>query len=190
MTAAEGPVADAAPVHTILHESPRVALRRLVADDKVEFVELVRLSAGFLHPWVHLPSTSDKFDKYLQRFDGQQAECTVVCARKSGAIVGTISLNDIVRGFYQRAGVGYNAFLPSTRQGYMSEGFRLLFRFAFNDLGLHRLEADIQPGNEASLKFAGRIGFRREGFSPNFAYIDGSWRDHERWAIDSEMITL
>jgi ribosomal-protein-alanine N-acetyltransferase len=72
----------------------------------------------------------------------------------------------------------------------MREGFELIFRFAFGYLGLHRLEADIQPGNEPSLRFARRAGFRREGYSPRFARIDGVWRDHERWAINNDMIGL
>ena len=70
----------------------------------------------------------------------------------------------------------------------MSEGFELVFRFVFGDLSLHRLEADIQPANEASLRLARRVGFRREGYSPKFILIDGSWKDHERWAINSDMI--
>jgi [ribosomal protein S5]-alanine N-acetyltransferase len=173
----------------ILYETTRVALRRLASEDREEFVELVKASADFLNPWVYLPSTSAKFDEYIQRFDGKAAECTLICDRASGAIAGCVSISDIIRGPYQRATVGYNAFAPSARRGYMSEGLGLVFRFAFDDLALHRLEADIQPGNEASLRLAQRVGFRREGYSPGFVRIGGEWKDHERWAINSDMIT-
>jgi len=175
---------------TILHESTRVMLRRLIADDQAEFVELVNESADLLLPWVHLPGSAAKFEEYLNQFDGETRECTLVCDRKTGAIAGTFSLKNITRSPYQRATVGYNAFAFSAGQGYMSEGFELVFRLAFGDLGLHRLEADIQPGNELSLRLASKVGFRREGYSPEFLYVDGSWKDHERWAITSDMVSM
>lgn len=167
-----------------------MALRRLTADDSDEFTELVKVSIDFLCPWVRVPATADKFSEFLKRFDGESAESLVICARETGAITGSININGIVRGPYQRATVGYYSFLPAARQGYMSEGFSLLFRFAFQDLGLHRLEADIQPGNIPSSKLAAKVGFRKEGYSPGYVCIDGEWMDHERWAITSEMVKL
>jgi [ribosomal protein S5]-alanine N-acetyltransferase len=171
----------------ILYETSRVTLRRLAAEDRQEFLELVKVSTEFLHPWVYLPASEAKFDEYLQHFDGRVGECTLICVRDSSVIAGCVTISDIIRGAYQRATVGYNAFAPSARQGYMSEGFSLVFRFAFGDLGLHRLEADIQPENKPSLRFARKIGFQREGYSRGFVCIGGSWKDHERWAIISDM---
>jgi ribosomal-protein-alanine N-acetyltransferase len=70
----------------------------------------------------------------------------------------------------------------------MTEGVRLAVRHGFEQLGLHRLEADIQPENAASLRLARRAGLRREGFSPGLIKIAGQWRDHERWAIVSDRV--
>ena len=103
-------------------------------------------SADFLSPWVRLPATLEKFDEYIRRFDGKTAECFLVCNRSSGRIMGAIDITQIMRGPHQRATVGYYVFIPWAGKGYMSEGFLLFLRFAFMDLGLHRLEADIQPG--------------------------------------------
>ena len=68
-------------------------------------------------------------------------------------------------------------------QGYMREGIELVLREAFLNLRLHRIEANIQPGNHASIALARGAGFSREGFSPRYLKIGGRWRDHERWAI-------
>jgi [ribosomal protein S5]-alanine N-acetyltransferase len=160
----------------------------MTREDQDEFIELAKASADFHHPWITIPETPADFTDYLKRYEGNQAEITLICVRDSGAIAGFVTIDDMIRGPYQRATVGYGVFVPSRGRGYMSEGFGLLFNFAFGDLRLHRLEADIQPGNKASIRFAKGVGFRYEGFSPGFVCIDGSWRDHERWAINSEMV--
>ena len=59
-------------------------------------------------------------------------------------------------------------------------------QIAFRSLGLHRLEANIQPGNAPSIALARRCGFACEGFSPRYLKVGGRWCDHERWAIRSE----
>jgi [ribosomal protein S5]-alanine N-acetyltransferase len=73
-------------------------------------------------------------------------------------------------------------------QGYMTEAMRLVLAQAFGPLKLHRLEANIQPGNLASRALAARVGFELEGFSPKYLKVGGVWRDHERWAARAETL--
>ena len=89
-------------------------------------------------------------------------------------------------GNFQSAYLGFYTGAPFMGKGYMSEGLRLVLRHAFSRLGLHRLEANIQPANRASIRLVRRAGFRREGFSPRYLKVFGRWRDHERWAIIAE----
>jgi len=63
---------------------------------------------------------------------------------------------------------------------------QLMLRHAFRGLKLHRVEANIQPGNVASLALVKRAGFTHEGFSRRYLKVCGHWRDHERWAILAE----
>ena len=106
-----------------------------------------------------------------------------MCLIETGELTGVINLNEIVRGLFQSAYLGYYAFTPFAGEGYMTEGLTLVLDQAFGPLGLNRLEANIQPRNKSSSRLVSRLGFRLEGFSPRYLKIGGRWRDHERWAV-------
>ena len=92
----------------------------------------------------------------------------------------------ITRGSLQSAYLGYAVGSPFAHQGFMRDGIELVLREAFLTLRLHRIEANIQPGNNASIALARGAGFSCEGSSPRYLKIGGRWRDHERWAILAE----
>jgi len=171
-------------------QKTRVTLRLLTAADQGEFVGLAAASTGLHHPWMSLPTTPAEFRAYLTRFDHVTAEGLLVCLRETGGIAGVVNINSIIRGRFQNGSLAYAAFAPTAGQGYLSEGLGLVLRYAFERLRLHRLEAQIQPGNHASVRLVQRLGFRKEGYSPALLFIDGAWRDHERWAITSDMIDI
>lgn len=170
-----------------LTTGPRVGVRTLERADSEEFLALVHASKDLHHPWIAPPATAEDFEAYVARFDAPEREGFVVCERAGGRIVGGVNINNIVHGAFRCGALGYTAFAPFAGQGFMTEGLALVVRHAFGPLGLHRLEANIQPGNEASRRLVQRLGFRLEGLSPDFLFIDGAWRDHERWAITAEM---
>jgi ribosomal-protein-alanine N-acetyltransferase len=99
---------------------------------------------------------------------------------ESGELAGAININEIVRGSFRSGYLGYYAFVPHNRRGYMTTGLRTVVSRAFQKLRLHRLEANIQPDNEASRRLVKRLAFKLEGFSPRYLKVAGRWRDHER----------
>jgi [ribosomal protein S5]-alanine N-acetyltransferase len=165
----------------------RVSLRPPGPDDQDEFIAQARASVKLHHPWYSMPTTREDFQAYLAKLSQPATEGFLVSLRDSGALAGIVTIDSIIRGRFQSASVSYAAFAAAAGRGYMSEGLALVLRHAFCELRLHRLEANIQPANQASLRLVGRLGFRQEGYAPAMLFIDGAWRDHERWAITREM---
>ncbi|HEX4109386.1 MAG TPA: GNAT family protein [Solirubrobacteraceae bacterium] len=164
----------------------RVTLRAPSPADRDEFLALMRESRTMHLPWAVPPTTDADYDALLERASRADTEAHLICRSPDGVIVGFANLNHIVRGGLQSAYLGYAVGAPHAAQGYMTEGLELVLARAFDELGLHRVEANIQPGNGRSLALAERCGFRREGYSPRYLRINGAWRDHERWALLAE----
>ncbi|MBO0914683.1 GNAT family N-acetyltransferase [Streptomyces laculatispora] len=179
---------------TYLAEGPRTAIRPFTLADADEFTARARQSRELHRPWLFPPADPDMYAAYAAVLIEDPTKAGfLVCERHGGevaadgAIAGFININNIVIGSFCCGALGYGAFAHAAGRGLMAEGLGLVLRHAFGPLGLHRLEANIQPGNEASLALVRRAGFRLEGFSPDFLFIDGAWRDHERWAITADM---
>jgi ribosomal-protein-alanine N-acetyltransferase len=161
----------------------RVFLRPPAASDRKEFVSLMRASRSFHKPWASAPTDDDRFVAYLADAQRPDFEAMLVCRSEDLAILGFFNLSQIVRRSLQSAYLGYAIGKPFAGHGYMRDGIQLVLHRAFTELRLHRIEANIQPGNHASIALARGAGFSREGFSPRYLKIAGRWRDHERWAI-------
>ncbi|GAA2505147.1 GNAT family protein [Actinocorallia cavernae] len=171
-----------------LAEGPRVGIRHFTLQDGPEFTARARESKDLHRPWLFPPDTEDAYAEYAGRLiDDPTKAGFLVCERESGDIAGFININNIVRGGFRCGALGYGAFAHAAGRGLMREGLDLVIGHAFGPLGLHRLEINAQPENLASAALARGAGFRLEGFSPKMIYIDGDWRDHERWALTAEM---
>lgn len=93
-------------------------------------------------------------------------------------IIGSAALNSVVRGGFQSCFLGYKLDEGCQGWGFMTEAVTALVQFAFETLGLHRIEANIMPRNLASLAVVRRCGFQEEGISPKYLNINGVWEDH------------
>lgn len=164
---------------------PELTLRELASTDKLSFIDAMKNSLALHTSWVKAPHTSDEFDGYYHR-SLQNNTKSFIALDEIGNIVGVFNLNEIVLGAFQSAYLGYYGVAGHEGKGLMSAGLKLLLNKAFNELGLHRIEANIQPENLASIRLVMANGFRKEGYSPRYLKIDGQWRDHERWAITVE----
>lgn len=150
-----------------------------------EFLAAVAKSRKLHGAWTSAPRNAREFRQYLKRFDSP-SHIGYWILTEPGELAGVVNINEIVRGRFRSGYLGYYGFAPHNGRGYMTEGIRAVVSRAFRKLGLHRLEANIQPGNEPSRRIVRRLGFRLEGFSPRYLKIAGKWRDHERWAVTAE----
>ncbi|MFF8953614.1 GNAT family N-acetyltransferase [Streptomyces sp. NPDC014940] len=177
--------------HTAAHylaTGPRVGIRAFTLEDGPEFTARARESKDLHRPWLFPPDDDEGYAGYAKALIKDSARAGfLVCEKDTGDIAGFININNIVRGGFQSGALGYGAFAHAAGRGLMREALDLVIGYAFGPLGLHRLEINAQPDNTASLALARGAGFRLEGFSPAMIFIDGAWRDHERWALTAEM---
>ncbi len=160
----------------------RTYFRAVASKDRREVLALAASSRELHMPWISPPMTPHMFKIYLRRTQRDDHAGFVICRRDGDQIVGVINVNNIVKGTLQSASLAYYAAQAHAGQGFMREGLTQVKEHLFGKLGLHRLEANIQPENKASIALVRSCGFQCEGLSKRYLYVNGAWRDHERWA--------
>lgn len=161
-----------------------ITIREPKYQDKADFLRAVARSQSLHQPWVSTPVTSEDFKKYIQRSQEKNEKYFLVF--KGGNIAGVFNISGIARGYFKSAYLGFYVFSGYENQGIMTAGLKLVLRQVFDELKLHRIEANIQPENTRSINFVKRNKFRYEGFSPRYLKIEEIWRGHEHWAITYE----
>ncbi|MEQ8769627.1 MAG: GNAT family protein [Phycisphaerales bacterium] len=174
-------------VGLLISEGP-IGLRHPREADRAEWVALKRASAEHLAAWSPIQDEGDDLDAQFDRvIDGPDTDTTqrhlIV---RDGAIVGMVGLTQIFRRSFCNAILGYWMGAAHANRGIGTVGVRLAVRRAFEQLGLHRVEANVMPGNVPSIRLVRSLGFRFEGYSPRYLQIAGVWEDHTRWAITEE----
>ena len=178
--------AEAIPAPLATRPGSRVELRDLVLADRDAFLEMVRDSRDLHRPWTYPPERADQFNDLVSRTSRDDFACLAAVLADNGELVGIFTVSQIVRGYFQSAYLGYYANARHAGKRLMAEAMALVLDHAFGPLALHRLEANIQPGNAPSIALARGAGFRLEGYSPRYLLIGGRWRDHERYAITAD----
>ena len=174
-----------------------VGLRPLEAGDEAGFADLFESSAEFWAPWTPAPTrpipVRERFRRERMRAELGAAAGTHVRLGgflADGSLVGLFALNEVVRGVFQSAHASWQVGAQWTGRGFGTDGVRALLALAFADeprgAGLHRVQANIMPGNTASLRVAEKVGFRKEGLAERYLRIAGRWADHVMLAMTVE----
>lgn len=172
---------------TLHFPNSRVAIRPLQLEDGPALTALAVESREVHHPWIHPPRNADEFAELVERMRQPASRGWTVVDLSSGAPIGFIGLSQIFMGAFGSAYSSYWIGKGHEGQGKMTEAMRLMLHVAFREIGLHRIEANVQPGNLASIALVRGLGFVKEGYSENYLKILGEWKDHERWAIRGEI---
>lgn len=177
----------------------RLVLRQLTPADAAMVADYGHRSREFHLPWDPVRPTSfwepavvgERLGNELDMAE-QDRSLTFYLASQADPerIVGRIALNNIIRGAFQSCTVGYGLAPEATGRGYMTEALGEAVRVAFDELLLHRVEANVIPRNTRSIAVAERCGFEHEGISPRYLKIAGRWEDHVRMACRNAAMEL
>jgi ribosomal-protein-alanine N-acetyltransferase len=180
----------------------RIATERLVlraprTTDVPELRRVLRANAGHLKPWsvapapgddpASLTSVSRAVLRHRREWKRGQAFVMMVTPReREGRILGRIALGGILLGAFQNAYLGYWMDEELQGRGLMTEAVRAATTFAFDVVGLHRVQAAVMPRNAASQRVLEKVGYRREGTAERYLCIAGAWEDHVLFAMTAE----
>lgn len=172
-------------------EQERVYLRPPRQRDWKGWAALRDQSRRFLIPWeptwAHDALSRAAFRRRIRVYSQELRQGTshsfLIFRREDHALLGGVTLSNIRRGVAQSGSLGYWIGQPFARQGYMTEALNGTIGFAFDELGLHRIEAACLPSNQASRAVLEKIGFAEEGFAREYLRINGSWQDHRLYAM-------
>lgn len=168
-------------------------IRLLAAGDAAVLSDVVQRNRSFLAPWEPVRPDSyftmdgqrEAIAESLSRYEAS-AHVPYVILDGSGVVVGRINLNNVVRGAFQSASVGYWLAEEAGGRGFATEAVAEVVAAAFGELGLHRLEAGTVPENLRSQAVLERNGFEQYGYAPRYLSIAGRWQDHLLFQILSE----
>jgi ribosomal-protein-alanine N-acetyltransferase len=171
----------------------RIRVRQITPGDAVGMLRMYDENRAFFEPWEperpHDFFTLERQRELIEReiADRRLGVREVFAIRDtSGEVVGRIALNDIIRGVFQNAHLGYDVAEPANGRGYATEAVCLVVDYAFHELGLHRVQAATMLSNVRSQRVLEKAGFRREGRAERYLRIAGVWEDHYLFGVTAE----
>ncbi|AWB46357.1 RimJ/RimL family protein N-acetyltransferase [Paenibacillus sp. CAA11] len=172
----------------------QIELRPLREEDAEQLLDLRVRNRAFLQPYEPIRPEGYLTLEEQRKQIGHSHEAARsglgqvfgIFIRRADLLIGRIELSGIARGPFQNANLGYFMDKDHNGKGYMSLAVRGCVGFAFEQLGLHRIQAAVMPHNLPSRRVLGKAGFREEGLAQRYLKINGSWADHVLYAITAE----
>jgi ribosomal-protein-alanine N-acetyltransferase len=168
-------------------ETDRLILRTPMSADAIDYAQYQSRNREFFAPWspTRAPSYFDPawWRQSLNELETSMTSGAVLAfglylQSSSGQLVGTCKLDQVARGAFQSAMLGYGLDAAIEGKGYMTEALTCLMAHAFNVMKLHRIQANHLPENVRSAATLARLGFEPEGLARRYLFINGAWRDH------------
>jgi ribosomal-protein-alanine N-acetyltransferase len=179
-------------------------LRPMRYRDQAEWDRVRRQNHSWLRPWeATLPRDAQpgpqSFPALVRALSAQAREGRMlpwlVCygadpqgERRRPALAGQLTVSGIVGGSAAWGQIGYWIDQRFAGRGLIPTAVALATDYCFDVMKLHRIEIAIRPENEKSLRVVTKLGFRPEGLRPRYLHIDGDWRDHLVFALNSEEV--
>jgi len=175
-------------------ETTRLILRTIEPSDAEKYLQYLIRNKKFLEEWEPKREESDysieKIESQIndenKRSLDKKSYLFLILNKKSEEIIGTIKISNIILGPFLSCYLGYKLSDAYINNGYMTEAVLAIKDYCFNDLGLHRIEANVMPRNVRSQKVLLKSGFVCEGISKKYLKINGVWEDHEHYVVLNE----
>ncbi len=162
----------------------KISIRVLNSDDASDLLEYYTRNKDFLSKFE--PHRDEEFytvevqkqsliENYKEFIKGEGAHFGIYKAEK---MIGRIRIYNIVHGVFKSAFIGYSMDEQYQGNGYMKEAVSLVVTYAYEELGLHRIEATTLVDNEKSQRVLKACGFNELGICKEYLHINGKWRDH------------
>ncbi|WP_017415469.1 GNAT family N-acetyltransferase [Clostridium tunisiense] len=131
----------------------------------------------------------EQLDKELSSIENNNAlRLWIFKKEDENRIIGTVGFSNIVRGAFLSCTLGYKLDKDEINKGYISEAIQKGIEVMFNEFGLHRIEANIMPKNNRSMRVVEKLGFYNEGLAYKYLKINGKWEDHIHMVLLNEKL--
>lgn len=169
-------------------------IRPLALDDAEDVLRLRLANRDFLEPFepvrqssfFTLSGQSGQIESEMRQWEADAAYAFGIFDPSTDEMIGRVALSNVVWAAWQNATLGYFVAHAHNGRGIATEAVAGACRFAFTQVHLHRVQAGVMPRNKGSIRVLEKVGFRREGFSPRYLNINGTWEDHEMFALTAE----
>ena len=173
-------------------DTDRLHLVSLDSTDTEEFFDFLVRNKDYFRKW-SAQYEENYFSVWYHRawlehleqdaLNGTEVKFGIYNKTNPNRIIGSVSLSNIIKGIFQSCFLGYRIDEHETGKGIATESIKRVIEFAFDELMLHRIEANVMPSNGPSIKVVEKLGFINEGLAKNYLKVNGKWEDHLHYVL-------